>query len=62
MKVYVDTNILIDLVCCREEFLADAQYLFTLGYMKKIQVSLSALSFVNTVHISRKYHFPMQEI
>lgn len=35
MKVYVDTNILIDLVCCREEFLADAQYLFTLGYMKK---------------------------
>ena len=26
MKVYVDTNILIDLVCCREEFLADAQY------------------------------------
>lgn len=62
MKVYVDTNILIDLVCCREEFLADAQYLFTLGYMKKIQVSLSALSFVNTVYISRKYHFPTQEI
>ena len=31
MKVYVDTNILVDLICSREEFLADAQDLFALG-------------------------------
>ena len=37
MKVYVDTNILIDLVCSRDEFLADVQILFSLGYAKKIR-------------------------
>ena len=62
MKVYVDTNILVDLVCSREEFLADAQYLFALGYAGKIQLSLSSLSFVNTIYISRKYRFPIEEV
>ena len=62
MKVYVDTNILVDLICSREEFLADAQDLFALGYAGKIQLSLSALSFVNTIYISRKYHFPIEEV
>lgn len=62
MKVYVDANILIDLVCSRDEFLADAQMLFSLGYAKKIRLALSALSFVNTVYISRKYKFSLQEI
>ena len=62
MKVYVDTNILIDLVCSREEYLADAQRLFSLGYAGKIRLVLSALSYVNTVYIGRKYRFSMQEI
>ena len=56
------TNILIDLVCSRGEFLSDAQSLFSLGYAGKIQLVLSALSFVNTIYISRKYRFPMQEV
>ena len=62
MKAYADTNILIDLVCSRGEFLSDAQSLFSLGYVGKIQLVLSALSFVNTIYISRKYRFPMQEV
>ena len=62
MKAYADTNILIDLVCSRGEFLSDAQSLFSLGYAGKIQLVLSALSFVNTIYISRKYRFPMQEV
>lgn len=62
MKVYVDTNILIDLVCSREEFLADAQYLFSCGYAGKIQLVISALSFVNTVYIGRKYHFSIEDV
>ena len=62
MKAYSDTNILIDLVCSRGEFLSDAQSLFSLGYAGKIQLVLSALSFVNTIYISRKYRFPMQEV
>lgn len=55
MKVYVDTNILVDLVCARENFLEDAQRLFALGYIGRIQLVVSALSFVNTVYIGRKY-------
>ena len=62
MKAYADTNILIDLVCSRGEFLSDAQSLFSLGYVGKIQLTLSALSFVNAIYISRKYRFPMQEV
>lgn len=62
MKVYVDTNILIDLVCSREEFLADAQYLFSCGHTGKIRLVLSALSFVNTVYISRKYRLPIEDV
>ena len=62
MKVYVDTNILVDLVCSREEFLPDAQMLFSLGYAGKIRLALSALSFVNTVYIGRKYRFPIPEV
>lgn len=62
MKVYIDTNILIDLVCSREEYLPEAQLLFSLGYARKVHLVLSALSFVNTVYISRKYKFSSLEI
>lgn len=62
MKVYIDTNILIDLVCSREEYLTEAQLLFSLGYARKVHLVLSALSFVNTVYISRKYKLSSQEI
>ncbi len=30
MKVFVDTNVLVDLVCSREEFLRDASVIFDL--------------------------------
>lgn len=62
MKVYADTNILIDLLCSRDEFLSDAQLLFGMGYDGKIRLVLSALSFVNTVYIGRKYRFSTQEM
>lgn len=48
MKAYIDTNILVDLVLAREEWLEEAQNLFALGYAGKVQLIVSALSFVNT--------------
>lgn len=57
MKVFVDTNILIDLVCSREGFVENAQHLFALGYMRSITLMLSSLSFVNTVYVARKYGY-----
>ena len=58
MKVFIDTNILVDLVCDREEFVEAARKIFTLGYEKKITLVLSPLSYINTFYIGKKYKKP----
>ena len=62
MRAYIDTNILVDLVLSRQEFLPDAQRVFALGYSGEAQLMVSALSFVNTVYLGRKYKYPMDEV
>lgn len=62
MKAYVDTNILVDLVLSRQEFLPDAQRVFALGYAGECRLVVSALSFVNTVYLARKYKYPLDEV
>ena len=62
MKVFVDTNVLIDLVCSRDEYLPQAQAIFSLVYARRITLVLSALSFVNAVYIGRKYRFSILEM
>lgn len=51
MKVFVDTNILIDLVCERQPFVEAARRLFAMGYQGRAQLMVSALSIVNTIYI-----------
>lgn len=62
MRAYIDTNILVDLVLSRQEFLPDAQRIFALGYAGEVQLMVSALSFVNTVYLARKYKYPLDEV
>lgn len=62
MKAYIDTNILVDLVLSREEWLSDAQRVFALGYAGEVRLVVSALSFVNTVYLARKYKFPADKV
>ena len=62
MRAYIDTNILVDLVLSRQEFLPDAQRVFAIGYAGEAQLVVSALSFVNTVYLGRKYKFPMDDV
>ena len=62
MRAYIDTNILVDLVLARQEFLPDAQRVFALGYAGEVQLIVSALSFVNTMYWGRKYKYPMDEV
>ena len=62
MRAYVDTNILVDLVLSRQEFLPNAQRVFALGYAGEAQLVVSALSFVNAVYLGRKYKFPMDDV
>ena len=59
MKVYLDTNILIDFVCKRVPFYEDAKRLFALGSIGQFDLVTSSLSIVNTIYIGRKYELPI---
>lgn len=55
-KVFVDTNIVIDLLAKREPFYIDAQNLFTLADRKGIELQISALTFANAFYSIAKHH------
>lgn len=55
-NIFVDTNIIIDLLAKREPFYKDAQELFTLSDKKIIQLYISSLSFANAYYSIIKHH------
>ena len=55
MKVYLDTNILIDFICKRDPFYGGAKCLFALGSIGQISIVLSSLSVVNAIYVGTKY-------
>ena len=55
-NIFVDTNIIIDLLAKRELFYKDAQALFTLSDKKEIQLCISSLSFANAYYSIVKHH------
>lgn len=56
MKVFVDTNILIDLVCRREPFAEDAKKLFAYGCVGILTLKTCALSVVNAMFVAHHYN------
>lgn len=54
MKVLIDTNIILDVLCNRKEFAEDSAKVFKLCEVKKITGYISALSIANIVYIMRK--------
>lgn len=54
MRVLIDTNIILDLLCNREGFADDAARLIKLCEIKQIEGYVSALSIPNIVYIMRK--------
>lgn len=50
-KVFVDTNIIIDLLAERKPFYKEAAVLFTLADKKQLTLYVSALTFANTYYI-----------
>ena len=54
--VFVDTNIVIDLLQKRENFYQEAQELFTKADRKKLKLYISALTIANTYYILSKYY------
>ncbi|MDH4474154.1 MAG: PIN domain-containing protein [Fluviicola sp.] len=55
-NVFVDTNIIIDLLAKREPFFKEAQDLFTLSDKNEIQLYISSLSFANAYYSIVKHH------
>lgn len=57
MRVFVDTNILIDFVCNRQGFSEAAERLFAYGCVGKVKLMTSALSYVTVMYVARKYGY-----
>lgn len=57
MKVFIDTNVLIDFVCSRQGFVEAAKTIFLMGHEGEIELILSSLSFVNCFYIGKRCGF-----
>ena len=55
MKVFLDSNIVIDLLDKREPFYIDAVKLFTLAYQKKITLFVSPMTYATASYLLRKH-------
>lgn len=55
-RLFIDTNIVIDLLQKRESFYEEAQELFTLGDEKKVKLFISSLTIANTHFVLLKHH------
>lgn len=59
-KLFVDTNIVLDLLAQRADFFEEAQELFTRADLNKVELTISALTFANTHYILSK-HLKLEE-
>ena len=62
MKVFIDTNILIDFLAAREPFAEEAMALFQLADNDEIELMVSDLTIINTTYILRRMHYGLSEI
>ena len=60
MKVLIDTNVILDVLCNREEFVVDSLRVFQCCETQRITGYISALSIPNIVYIMRKELDPEQ--
>ena len=54
MKLFIDTNIVLDLLQYREPWVHDTIVLFQLAKEKEIELIVTDLTFVNVVYIAGK--------
>lgn len=56
MKVFLDTNIVLDFCAKRLPFFEDASYIIDMGYRKELTLIVSSLTFINVAYILRKVY------
>jgi len=52
--VFLDTNVLLDVLLARKPFLNDAQRLWTMAERGQIQAAVSGISFLNVYYVVRR--------
>lgn len=62
MKVFVDTNVLLDLICQREGFSKDADAIFRYCVEGRLKVVMSALTLINANYTAHKYGYTWDEL
>lgn len=62
MKVFIDTNILLDFMCRREPFYNDVYNIFRKAAMNELDIVVSALTIVNTQYTAKKYGLSTSDI
>lgn len=54
MRIFLDTNVLVDFCAEREPFYADAAATIDMGYSKEAKLIASSLTLVNIAYVMRK--------
>lgn len=54
-KIFLDTNVVIDLLDKREPFYKDAVEIFTLAYKKKVTLFVSPMTYATASYLLRKH-------
>jgi len=54
IKVFLDTNIILDIIEERQQFLLPSLNVFDLGVRGKIQLCATSLTFANCIYVARK--------
>lgn len=57
MRVFIDTNILIDFLSIRKNCYENAKKVFTLGLLHKHDLIISSLSIANAMYVAHKYGY-----
>lgn len=60
MKILIDTNVILDVLCNRAEFICDSSKVWKYCEVKQIEGYISALSIPNIVYILRKELTPQK--
>lgn len=61
MKVFIDTNVIVDFCTAREPFFRDAAIIIDMARDGLIEMVVSSLTFVNVAYVMRK-HYPKAEV
>jgi predicted nucleic acid-binding protein len=62
MKLFFDTNILMDIVFERPICIDEEGKILQLAFKEQLQIVVSALSFVNTIYVAKKYDKSIDDV